>query len=64
VPLERLLVESDGPDQAAQDVAPGRSEPAHVALVLAAAAEIRDQSHELLARATEDNARRLFGLLP
>jgi TatD DNase family protein len=64
VPLERLLVESDGPDQAAQDVAPGRSEPAHVALVLAAAAEIRDESRELLAQATEHNARRLFGLLP
>jgi TatD DNase family protein len=79
VPLERLLVESDGPDQPAQGVsaapsrasAPGasepskaRSEPAHVVLVLAAAAQIRGQSRELLAQATQDNARRLFGLLP
>lgn len=62
VPRERLLVESDGPDQAAQGVAPGRSEPAHVALVLAAAAEIRGESRELLAQITERNARRLFGL--
>jgi TatD DNase family protein len=65
VPLERLLLESDGPDQAAQGVPPPRrSEPAHVALVLAAAAEIRGETRELLARATEANARRLFGLLP
>ena len=60
VPLGRLLVESDGPDQAAQDVAPGRSEPAHVALVLAAMARHRGESVELLARATADNARQLF----
>jgi TatD DNase family protein len=62
VALERLLVESDGPDQAARDVAPGRSEPAHVALVLAAAAEIRGEDRALLAETTERNARRLFGL--
>ena len=61
VPLPLLLVESDGPDQAAQDVLPRRSEPAHVALVLAAAAQIRDQPRELLAETTGENARRLFG---
>jgi TatD DNase family protein len=61
VPLERLLVESDGPDQAAQDVLPRRSEPAHLGLVLAAAAQIRDQPRELLAQTTAENARRLFG---
>lgn len=60
VPLERLLLESDGPDQAAQGVSPPRSEPAHVALVLAAAAEIRDQPRNLLDEATTANARRLF----
>jgi TatD DNase family protein len=60
VPLERLLVESDGPDQAAQGVSPPRAEPAHVALVLAAAAQIRDQSLNLLAETTTLNARRLF----
>jgi TatD DNase family protein len=60
VPLDRLLVESDGPDQAAQGVTPPRAEPAHVALVLAAAAEIRDQPRNLLAEATTRNARRLF----
>jgi TatD DNase family protein len=60
VPLERLLVESDGPDQAAQGVTPPRAEPAHVALVLAAAAKIRNQPLNLLAESTSDNARRLF----
>ncbi|HEX6239441.1 MAG TPA: TatD family hydrolase, partial [Polyangiales bacterium] len=60
VPSEHLLVESDGPDQAAQDVQPRRSEPAHVELVLAAAARIRDQPREILAQQTADNARRLF----
>jgi TatD DNase family protein len=60
VPLERLLVESDGPDQAARGVMPRRSEPAHVELVLRAAAQIRDQPLEILAESTEQNARRLF----
>jgi TatD DNase family protein len=60
VPSERLLVESDGPDQAAQDVAPGRSEPAHVALVLAAMARQREDTVEHLAELTAENARRLF----
>lgn len=60
VPRERLLVESDGPDQAAQDVQPRRSEPAHVELVLRAAAELRGESFTELARATTANAQRLF----
>jgi TatD DNase family protein len=60
VPLERLLVESDGPDQAAAGVSPARAEPAHVAVVLQAAAQIRDQSLNLLAETTSLNARRLF----
>jgi TatD DNase family protein len=60
VPLERLLVESDGPDQAAQGITPARAEPAHVALVLRAAAEIRDQPFNLLAETTAKNARQLF----
>jgi TatD DNase family protein len=60
VPDELLLLESDGPDQAAEGVLPPRSEPAHVALVLAAAAEIRSQPRNLLAEITTRNARRLF----
>lgn len=60
VPLARLLVESDGPDQAAQDVQPRRSEPAHVELVLRAAASVRGESFDELANATTENARRLF----
>lgn len=64
VPLERLLVESDGPDQAAQDVEPRRSEPAHVELVLKAAALLRGESQQQLARITTENAHRLFGFGP
>lgn len=60
VPTEHLLVESDGPDQAARGVMPRRSEPAHVRLVLQAAAQIRDQPLEFLTESTEQNARRLF----
>jgi TatD DNase family protein len=60
VPLEHLMVESDGPDQAARGVLPRRSEPAHVRLVLEAAAQIRDQPLEMLAESTSQNARRLF----
>jgi TatD DNase family protein len=62
VPLERLLVESDGPDQAAASVAPGRSEPAHVALVLDALAELRGEPRRVLDSAITANARRLFRL--
>jgi TatD DNase family protein len=64
VPDERLMVESDGPDQAAEGVTPPRAEPAHVALVLAAAAEIREQPREQLAAITTRNARRLFARFP
>jgi TatD DNase family protein len=60
VPLARLLVESDGPDQAAESIHPGRSEPAHVALVLDAMAAIRPESRSALAEATTGNALRLF----
>lgn len=60
VPLERLLVESDGPDQLAEGVAGNRSEPAHIVHVLAAAAELRTEPLEVLKRACRENARKLF----
>jgi len=52
-------VESDGPDQAAASVAPGRSEPAHVGLVLDALAGLRSEPRQVLAEAVTANARRL-----
>ena len=63
VPSELLLVESDGPDQAARNLDTRRSEPAHVRLVLETAAELRKQPYERLVRATTDNALSLFGIL-
>jgi TatD DNase family protein len=62
VPLERLLVESDGPDQAAAGLSSRRSEPAHVALVLEAVASIRPEPRALLDRVVTDNARKLFAI--
>lgn len=60
VPLDRLLAETDAPDQvpAGRD-APGR--PSDLPLVLAALAEIHGRSAGELADGTEENARRLLG---
>jgi len=51
-PLDRLLIETDSPDQL-----PG---PAHLPAVLAALAALRPEPPEVLAQATAHNARRLF----
>jgi TatD DNase family protein len=60
LPLERLLVETDGPSQVPHGVQRTRSEPADVARVLEVMAALRSESVQELARATEDNARALF----
>lgn len=62
VPLERLLVETDAPDQTPWSRRPGPNEPAFLGEVLDALAIIRAEPRADLERATEDNARRLFGL--
>lgn len=54
LPLHRLLVESDSPDQSAG--------PADVARVVAALAAARGEQPAQVARDTADNATRLFGL--
>jgi len=58
LPLECLLLETDspvlGPDPAA------RNEPANVVVACRAVAELKGVSPETVARATTDNARRLF----
>jgi len=63
VPLDRLLAESDGPDQALRDLGTTRSEPCHVRHVLEAAAALRTEPYEALVRETTDNALAIFGIL-
>lgn len=60
VPLDRLLVETDGPSQVPHGVERTRSEPADVARVLEVMASLRSESVRELAQVTEDNARALF----
>lgn len=68
VPLERLLVESDGPDQLCFGLAntrdpsreAKRSEPAHILHVLSTASDLRPEPPEQIAHACRENARKLF----
>lgn len=61
VPLDRLLVETDGPDQFVFGAERRRGEPADVVRVIEAVAKARGESVETVARAATENARRLFG---
>ncbi len=61
VPLDRLLVETDAPDQApAGHELP--ASPAWLSLVVDALADVKDAAPDLVAATTEANARRLFRL--
>lgn len=60
VPLDRLLVETDAPDQAPAPHQGARSEPAYVGLIVRAMAEARGEDANALVAATSENARRLF----
>ena len=66
VPPDRLLVETDAPDQTPeQHRSPDHrvySEPAFLVAIVERLAKLRGESPEGLARSTEANARRLFGL--
>ena len=59
IPLERLLIETDSPDQHARGQ---RNEPANLRLVLDFLTARLGPSASNLAAVTEANARRLFGL--
>ena len=61
-PEDRLLVETDCPFLSPQGLRGKRNEPANVRHVLERVAELRGVSAQHLARATSDNAARLFGL--
>lgn len=62
VPEDRLLVETDAPDQPPTPVQ-GRNEPAHLPLVVAAVAEARGVAPDHIAELTARNARALFPTL-
>lgn len=62
VPSERLLAETDAPDQAPEPRRPGRSEPAYLADVVRGLAAARSDAAEAIRATTALNARTLFQL--
>ncbi len=60
IPLERLMAETDAPDQAPHPHRGGRSEPAFLPLVMAGMARARGLPEGELADACTQNARRFF----
>lgn len=62
VPLERLLVETDAPFLTPHPYRGKRNEPSYVKLVAEQIADLRGMSYEDFAKATTDNAKRLFGI--
>lgn len=62
LPLEKMMLETDAPYLAPHPFRGKRNEPAHVSLIAARLAEIRDVNPEQVAAQTTQNARHLFGL--
>lgn len=62
VPLDRLLIETDAPDQTPHPRRAETNRPALLPLVASALAEARGVPVEAIAAATADNARRVFRL--
>lgn len=62
MPLEQLLLETDAPDQPDAEIRGQRNEPARLAAICAAVAELRGEPAQRIAEATSANAARLFGL--
>ena len=61
VPLDRLLIETDCPYLTPEPHRGKRNEPTYVRFVAQAVAKARGDSVQQIARATTENARRLFG---
>lgn len=62
IPLEFLLLETDAPDQPDSEHRGQRNEPSYLPRVAEVIADLRGMSVEALAKATTDNAMRLFRL--
>ncbi len=62
VPLERLLLETDGPYLTPRPYRGQRNEPAYLRYIAARIAELRGTTSERIMAATTANASRLFGL--
>jgi TatD DNase family protein len=62
VPEDRLLAETDAPDQTPEPHRPGRNEPAYLAGVVEGIARIRGFSSSRAAALTIVNSKRLFGI--
>ena len=60
-PLESLLVETDAPALTPQSNRGSRNEPAYILETIAFVAQLRGDTPEVVARATAENAARLFG---
>ncbi len=62
MPLDRIVLETDGPYLAPTPHRGTRNEPAYVSLVAQRLADLRGLSVEEVAEVTTQTARRLFGL--
>lgn len=62
LPLDCFILETDAPSIGLDGVLPADTEPAHVADVAAALAELRGETLETIAEVTTDHAQRLFRL--
>ena len=62
MPLEQLLLETDAPDQPDAGIRGQRNEPARLAVIARHVAALRGMELDAVARATTENARRLFAL--
>ncbi len=62
VPDDRLLIETDSPDQTPVSLRPSVNEPANLPMIAAKLAEIRSEDVGTIASLTYENAQRVFGI--